>query len=157
MKRSLALLLVCLFTFDFAALAGGMPNDKAAYVAGTENEISEGSEGSPSTGNEKEFVFEYDGGQLIIPYDQVNDLEYGQQAARRVGLAFATGGLFALSKKRKHFLTIGWKDQQGKQHAAVFELGKSIVRSTIVALEQRTGKKVDYQDEAARKSGMGGM
>jgi hypothetical protein len=157
MKRFFALLFVCLFSLDFAAFAGGMPSDRAAYVAGTETQISEGSEGLPSTGNEKEFVFEYDGGQLVIPYDQVDDLEYGQQAARRVGMGIATGGLLALSKKRKHFLTVGWKDEQGKQHAAVFELGKSIVRPTIIALETRTGKKIDYQDDAARKSGMGGM
>jgi hypothetical protein len=158
MKRFFGLLFVCLFAFDIAALAGGgVPNDRAAYVAGTESQVGEGTEGSPSTGNEKEFVFEYESGQLIIPYDQINDLEYGQQAGRRVGLAVATGGLFALSKKRTHFLTIGWKDEKGKQHAAVFELGKSIVRDTIVKLEAKTGRKVDYQDNAARKSGMGGM
>lgn len=157
MKRSLVLLLACLFTFDFAAFAGGMPPDRAAYVGGTETQIAEGSEGSPSTGNEREFVFEYDGGQLLIPYNQIDDLEYGQQAARHVGLAFATAGLSALAKHRKHFLTVGWKDETGKQHAAVFELGKSIVRETIVSLETRTGRKVDYQDDAARKSGMGGM
>jgi hypothetical protein len=157
MKRFFALLCACLFILDVAAFAGGMPNDRAAYVAGTETQVGEGTEGSPSTGNEREFVFEYDGGQLIIPYDQVDDLEYGQQAGHRVGLTIASGGLFALSKKRKHFLTIGWKDAQGKQHAAVFELGKSIVRDTIVKLEAKTGKRVDYQDEAARKSGMGGM
>lgn len=157
MKRFLALLFVVLFAFDFAAFAGSMPADRAAYVGGTEKQVGEGSEGSPSTGNEKEFVFEYDGGQLIIPYSQVNDLEYGQQAARRVGLAVATAGLSALAKRRRHFLTIGWKDEQDTQHAAVFELGRSIVRSTIVSLETKTGKKIDYQDDAARKSGMGGM
>jgi hypothetical protein len=157
MKRFLALLFVAVFALDFAAFGGSMPGDRAAYVGGTEKQIGEGSEGLPSTGNEKEFVFEYDGGQLIIPYDQVDDLEYGQQAARHVGLAFATVGLSALSKHRRHFLTIGWKDEKATQHAAVFELGKSIVKPTIISLETRTGKKIDYQDDAARKSGLGGM
>jgi len=157
MKRFTCLLLACLLTLNYTAFAGGTPPDRAAYVGGTESQITEGSEGSPSTGNEREFVFEYDGGQLIIPYNQVDDLEYGQQAARHVGLAFATAGLAALAKHRKHFLTIGWKDEAGKEHAAVFELGKSIVKETIVSLEQRTGKKIDYQDDQARKSGMGGM
>jgi hypothetical protein len=54
-------------------------------------------------------------------------------------------------------LTIGWKDEQDKQHAAVLELGKSVIRTTIATLEARTGKKVDYQDDEARKSGMGGI
>jgi hypothetical protein len=38
----------------------------------------------------------------------------------------------------------------------VFELGKEIVRTTIVTLEARTGRKVEYEDDEARKSGMGG-
>ena len=49
------------------------------------------------------------------------------------------------------------KDAQDKQHAAVFELGKSVVRTTIATLEARTGKKVEFQDDEARKSGMGGI
>ena len=60
-------------------------------------------------------------------------------------------------KKRKHFLTVGWKDEQDKQHAAVFEVGKGIVRTTIVTLEARTGRRVEYEDDEVRKSGMGGM
>lgn len=157
MKRSLALLLVCVFSFAAIAFAGGVADNKSAYAGGTENEIQQGAEGAASTMNEKEFVFEYTDGQLVIPYDQVNDLEYGQDAGRRLRLASAVNPFLLFSKKKKHFLTIGWKDEQGKQHAAVFELGKSIIRTTIVTLEAKTGKKIDYQDEESRKSGLGGM
>ncbi len=156
MKRSIALLLVCAFAFDALAFAG-LGSDKTAYIGGTENQIKEGSEGTSSAKDEKAFSFQSKQGNLSIPYDQVNDLEYGQKAGRRVGLAIAVSPWLLLSKKRKHFLTIGWKDEQDKQHAAVFELGKSVVRTTLATLEARTGKKVDYQDDEARKSGLGGM
>ena len=86
----------------------------------------------------------------------MNDLEYGQKAGRRLGLALTISPWLLFSKKRKHFLTVGWNDEQKKQHAAVFELGKSIIRTTIATLEARTGKKVGYQDDEARKSGLGG-
>lgn len=155
MKRSIALLLVCVFALDFVALAG-LGNDKTAYVGGTENQIKDGTEGKSSAKDDKNFVFEYKGGSLAIPYDQVDDLEYGQKAGRRLGLALTISPWLLFSKKRKHFLTVGWKDAQDKQHAAVFELGKSIIRTTIATLEARTGKKVDYQDDEARKSGLGG-
>jgi hypothetical protein len=102
-------------------------------------------------------VFQYKGGKLEIPYDQVDDLEYGQKAGRRLGLALTVSPWLLLSHKRRHFLTVGWKDTQDKQHAAVFELGKSIVRTTLATLEARTGKKIDYQDDEARKSGLGGI
>jgi hypothetical protein len=155
MKRSIALLLVCVLGLDFAAFAG-LGNDKTEYVGGTENQIKDGSEGYSSEKDEKNFVFEYKGGKLAVPYDQVDDLEYGQKAGRRLGLALTISPWLLFSKKRKHFLTVGWKDAQDKQHAAVFELGKSIIRTTIATLEARTGKKVDYQDDEARKSGLGG-
>jgi len=156
MRRSIAFLLVCLLALDFAAFAG-LGSDKTAYVGGTENQIKEGMEGRSSAKDEKNFVFDYKDGSLSIPYTEVNDLEYGQKAGRRIGLAIAISPWLLFSKKRKHFLTVGWKDEQEKQHAAVFELGKSVIRTTIATLEARTGKKVDYQDDEARKSGLGGM
>jgi len=156
MKRSIALFLACLFAFDLGAFAG-LGGDKTAYIGGTENQIKDGTEGKSSAKDDKQFVFEYKGGALSIPYDQVNDLEYGQKAGRRLGLALAISPWLLLSHKRKHFLTIGWKDEQDKQHAAVLELGKSVVRTTLATLEARTGKKVEYQDDEARKSGLGGF
>lgn len=156
MKRSIAWLLVCVFALDFAAFAG-LGSEKTEYVGGTENQIKDGTEGQSSAKDEKSFMFEYKGGSLAIPYSQVDDLEYGQKAGRRLGLALTISPWLLFSKKRKHFLTVGWKDEQDKQHAAVFQLGKSIIRTTIATMEARTGKKVDYQDDEARKSGLGGM
>jgi len=156
MKRSISIVLVCMFVLELLAF-GGLGSSKTAYVGGTENQVKESTEGESSAKDEKNFVFEYKGGKLEIPYDQVDDLEYGQKAGRRLGLALAISPWLLLSHKRKHFLTVGWKDAQEKQHAAVFELGKSVVRTTIATLEARTGKKVDYQDDEARKSGLGGL
>jgi hypothetical protein len=127
------------------------------YDGGTITAIKQGTEGKSSTQDEKVFVFDYKGGQLSIPYEKINDIEYGQKAGRRVGLAIAISPWLLLSKKRKHFLTIGYLDESAKQQAGVFELGKDIVRVTLASLEARTGKKIDYQDEEARKSGLGGL
>ena len=156
MKRIIATLLLCLLAIEPLAFAG-IGSDVTMYVGGTENQIKGGAEGKSSERDEKNFIFYYKGGSLTIPYDQVNDLEYGQKAGRRLGVAIMVTPLALFSKKRKHFLTVGWKDEQDKQHAAVFELGKGIVRTTIVTLEARTGRKVEYEDDEARKSGMGGM
>ena len=55
----------------------------------------------------------------------------------------------------RHFVTIGYKDDEGKEQVAVFELGKDIIRTTLPILEARSGKKIEYQDEEAKKSGKG--
>jgi hypothetical protein len=85
----------------------------------------------------------------------MNSLEYGQKAGRRVGLAIAVSPLALLSKKRKHFLTVNYLDDTEKQQAVVLELGKDIVRTTLATLEARSGRKIEYQDEEARKSSKG--
>jgi hypothetical protein len=125
------------------------------YVGGTVNTIKEGTDGKSSAKDEKAFVFDYKGGKLTIPYDRINDLEYGQKAGRRLGLAVVVSPFFLLSHKRKHFLTVGYLDENDKQQAAVFELGKDVVRVMLTTVEARSGRKIDYQDEEARKSGLG--
>lgn len=65
------------------------------------------------------------------------------------------GLLSLLSKKRKHYLTIAFKDESGMDQVAIFELGKDIVRTTLPIVETRSGKKIEYQDEEARQSAKG--
>jgi hypothetical protein len=149
MNRSLSIvLLVCSCC---GALGAGVDSQKATYVGGTVNSIKEQTEGASSTSDEKVFVFDYGQGKLQIPYDRIENLEYGQKVGRRGGIV----SRWVITKKRKHYLTISYKDENGQQQAAVLELGKDIVRVTLAALEARSGRKIDYQDEEARKSGSG--
>jgi hypothetical protein len=116
------------------------------------------------TKNEDALVFvakdkPFAGQTLSIPYARIIDLEYGQKAGRRVGAAVGTtillgplGLLTLFSKKRKHYLTVGFKDADARDQVAVIELGKDIVRATLPIVETRSGKKVEYQDDEARKS-----
>lgn len=156
MKRRLTIVLLFVLVMDSLMFAG-IGSDKTAYIGGTENQIRDGAEGRSFAKGETSFIFEFKNGKLEIPYTQVNDIEYGQKAGRRLGLALTISPWLLLSKKRKHYLTIGWTDSQEKQHAAVFELGKATARTTLATLEARTGKKIEYQDDEARKSGTGGQ
>jgi len=154
MKRILVAALAMMLLLSTVA-EGRLDSKKAMYVGGTVTSIKEATEGTSSTNDEKVFVFTYKDGKLEVPYDRINDLEYGQKAGRRLGLALAISPWLLFSKKRKHFLTIGFQDANDKQQAAVFEIGKDIVRTTLASMEARTGKKIDYQDDEARKSGLG--
>ncbi|MGH9415143.1 MAG: hypothetical protein ACRD01_00800 [Terriglobales bacterium] len=153
MRKLICCAAACLLLGALALAVGG---DKAVYDGGTESQVKANTEGKVSTTGDTDFTFNSDHGDLNIPYTEVNDLEYGQKAGRRVGLAIVVTPLALFSKKRKHYLTVGWKDAQGQQHVAIFELGKHIVRVTLATMEARTGRKVEYQDDEARKSGLGG-
>ena len=140
-----ALLSVCLTSVLLA-----VDGDKAMYVGGTLTGLKEKSEGRLITASDSTLTFEAGSkGSAVIPYATVTSLEYGQKAGRRVGVAIMISPLALFSKKRNHFLTIAYKDSTGKEQAAVFELGKDIVRTTLKILEVRTGKEIELQDKEA--------
>jgi hypothetical protein len=165
LRRTIAagLLLMFAATVPLSAIDG----DKAAYFGGTHAAYAGAKdpiEGQLNTRLEDVLVLTpvgkaYAGQPLRIPYNKMIDLEYGQKAGRRVGAAVATTvllgpiGLVTLfSKKRKHYLTIGYADDAGKEQVAVLELGKDVVRTTLAIVETRSGKQIEYQDDEARKS-----
>lgn len=125
-------------------------SNKAVYVGGTLATLKEKAEGRFVTTSESDLTFNAGGdGSVSIPYASVTSLEYGQKAGRRVGVAIMISPLALFSKKRKHYLTITYKDPGGKEQAGVFELGKDIVRTTLKIVEVRTGKEIEFQDNEA--------
>lgn len=158
MKRHLVAV-TTLTLLGTAALVAGIGGNKALYVGGTVAGLAEKTEGKLNTTNETSLTFTPDKKGLTpasIPYKSITELEYGQKAGRRVGVAIMVSPLALFSKKRNHFLTISYTDAAGKEQAGVFELGKDIIRTTLKILETRSGKELKFQDDEARKSIGGG-
>jgi hypothetical protein len=155
MKRRIAAFVVALAVSSPGLLA--VDGDAAQYLGGT-MPIAEKAEGKLVTSAETHVAFQpKKKGQTAveIPYASITELEYGQKAGRRVAVAVMVSPLALFSKKRNHYLTITYNDASGKEQTGVFELGKDIIRTTLKILEVRSGKDVQYQDEEARKSGLG--
>lgn len=127
MKRLVRFLLIASLLSPSLALA--LDSKGAAYFGGTVSTFvaaKEPVEGMLDTRTEDALGFKasdkpYAGQSVSIPYDSIIDLEYGQKAGRRIGAAVGTAillgplGLLTLfSKKRKHYLTVGFKDAQGR-------------------------------------------
>ena len=151
---------------SLAPLAASAANDKSSYYGGTIPEFKDAKhpiEGHLQTSDETALQFLYQKDQKVsIPYDKFIDMEYGLKSGRRVGAAVAStillgpiGLLFLMSKKQKHFLTIGFKDAADKEQVAVFQVDKDAVRTLLPILEARTGKKIYYQDKDAEKKATG--
>ena len=168
MKRLIALTLVVSLVSPSVLVA--VDAKKAAYFGGTAAVFSGAEdpvEGRLDTTNEEALILTAEKkpfvGQILrIPYSSILDLEYGQKAGRRVGTAVATtvllgpiGLLSLFSKKRNHYLTIGYTGEGGKEQVAVIELGKDIVRTTLPIVETRSGKSLEFQDEEARRASRG--
>lgn len=168
LKRCVAGLLLVSFASEASLLA--IDGKKAAYFGGTAAAFAGAKdpvEGALNTADPNDLILTaekkpFAKQELRIPYGKIIDIEYGQKAGRRVGAAVATtillgpiGLLTLFSTKRKHYVTIGFKDGEDKDQVAVIELGKSIVRTTLPILSTRSGKEIQYQDDEARKASRG--
>ncbi len=145
-----------------------IPSRSAKYIGGTAT-IPREMVGALRANDQQTLSFDWakkgktEAGAWRITYTQVTGLSYGQHAGRRVGASAAvlgpTLGLGApvalpllLVKKRRHYLTVEFLDEKGKKQAAVFLVGKNAIGPLLDDLESKIGKKVQYEDEEARKA-----
>jgi len=96
------------------------PGSRAEYIGGTLSDIPKTLDGRLLATDEQLFSFQARDHAIRIPYDRINLLEYGQKADRRYLMAVLVSPIFILSKKRSHFLTIGYADDAGRQQANRF-------------------------------------
>ena len=140
--------------FVFVTTAVAQKGGRVEYAGGT-LPIQAGADGALDTHKPGEMVLQLKRWTVQVPYKRINLLEYGQNVNRRLALAIVISPLFLLSKARKHFLTIGFQGHDEAQQAVVLRVNKKDVRSVLASLEARTGLKVQYQDDEARKAGKG--
>lgn len=144
-----------LFFVPLLALLVLLAQSHAEYVGGTVPALASGVGGEVDVSDVHYLAFYAKGTQVRVPYDRIDLVEYGQKVDRRVLMAAIISPMFLLAKARKHFLTVGYTDDGGQHQAMVFRVDKNGIRALLVALEVRTGQKVQYQDPEARKAGKG--
>jgi hypothetical protein len=127
----------------------------AEYLGGTLATLAPGASGRLLVHDAHSFQFESRAVTVRIPYERITTIEYGQRVDRRLLEAIVISPLFLLSKKKAHFLSVGYETEDGVAQAMVFRVNKDGVRPLLVSLEVRTGRKVTYQDVDARKGGKG--
>ena len=149
-RKSVALALILAFLWLPVAEAS-VNSGEVMYVGGTIAGLPEATIGKLDTTSEKVLVFISPKGRFEIPYEEVTSLEYGQKAGRRLGVALTISIWALFSKKRKHFLTIGYTDANEKPQGVVLEIPKGTAKSFITIIEVRSGKKVEYESEEAKK------
>ncbi len=131
------------------------PATHVHYVGGTLSQLPAKAYGTLRVGDDDSFTFQAAGATITVPYRDVDMLEYGQRVSRRYLEAILISPVFLLAKRRAYFLTVGYTDSDGKQQAMIFQVSGKEIRPLLVSLEARSGKRVEYQDDEARKSGKG--
>jgi hypothetical protein len=166
MRRSFALLLVAVLCFHSATAE--VTSQSAIYSGGTRKIPPEGAIGVIDIADAAQLKFVYKAGRsfesgkfhngaLSLPYAKVNRLVYGHTKALSPGqkvalmtLGGSIGALVMLSREQKHYLTIDFEDETNQAQTLSFELENDDALPFLQSLENRTGKKIQY--EAANAS-----
>jgi hypothetical protein len=141
--------------FSPSPLAAGEAGFRSHFVGGTLADLPANAAGRIHLSDESMLVLEARGTAVRIPYRKIETLEYGQQVSRRYAAAVLISPMLILSKSRRHFVTVGYVDERGNRQAIVLRVEKGDVRAVLVGLEARTGRRIVYQDDEARKAGKG--
>ncbi len=158
MKRALCVVVACCLV-STTPLTAAVEGKQAMYLGGTVASIPEKQQGTLDASGGSAFVFTWDKGKWNIPFANINKMVYREKVGRHVGATVATtaavgvGGLFLLmAKKKKHFLSLEWKDESGHPQVTVFELSKDAFENVIADLEEKTGLHLQVEvQEAAKK------
>ena len=126
---------------------------KTEFIGGTLPGVQPKSAAWLNLTDAESLAFKSGKSELRIPYRRIGTLEYGQNVSRRYAEAILFSPLLLLSKSRKHFVTIGYEDADGRQQALVFRVEKGDIRAVMAGLEARSGRRFTFQDDEARKAG----
>jgi hypothetical protein len=137
------------------ALAAAEPGFKTELVGGTPGQFPTKGSVRLDLSDADTMLLQVGKAELRVSYQKVNTLEYGQTVSRRYAAAVLISPVLLLSKSRKHFVTLGFVDEQGKQQSLVLRVEKGDIRSVLAGLEARTGRRVEFLDDEARKAGKG--
>lgn len=149
---AVAILVLC------AVSAFAVGTGKAKYMGGTLASMPDRTEGPIDLKGEDKLVFKpAKVRRLEIPWSSIEELEYGQKVARRWRTAILISPVALLARARKHFVTVTYKDSEGKDQAVVFEFPKGDIRQNLTILKTRSGKEITFQDEEAKKQMGGGV
>ena len=136
-------------------LQGASSGEKVLYMGGTVSGVPSHSHAQIDVRDANALSLYLRDKAVSIAWADVNNLEYGLHVDRRYLEAILISPLFLIAKKRSHFLTIGYLDSEGRQQAVILEVNKGDIRQLLVSLEARTGRRIEFQDEEARKAGKG--
>jgi hypothetical protein len=150
MRRTLVVLLAL-----SSLLQAGGPGNRVLYVGGTVAGVKSHSNADIDVRDTSALSLHLRDKAISVAWSDVSNIEYGLHVDRRYLEAILISPLFLIAKRRSHFLTIDYMDGDGHQQAVVLEVSKGDIRQLLVSLEARTGRRVEFQDEEARKAGKG--
>lgn len=125
-----------------AAHASSIPSVK--FLGGSTAGIVTGTAGSMETGTDQ-ITFQWNGGSIAIPYAQIQNFSYRQEAVP-LGMLPIIAVLLVHPQPHRNIVSITWLDPAGQKEVAVFQVPKEARDVLPTVLQERSGVCADqYQ------------
>ena len=132
------LLAFCVLTLSTAASA--VDGDQVLYSTGTLSKVRVGTIGRFDLSNNKALTFESSGGNVTVPYAQLEAFTYEMRVARHLGVLPAIAVGLVRYGQHRHFFRFAFKDDAGVSQIAEFEVAKEAPPLLNSLLQQRAPK-----------------
>lgn len=172
MRRTISTILICSLLAGDVLAVGRKKAVYVGGTIESFNKHKKATQGELDLKNEKALIFNVKGQAIEVAYDRITALEYQKTAHYRVGVVTGAVGAsavgiaavmgvvavgvslvvipvaflvapFAKKKNQKrHYLTVAYKDADGKPQALILELGKNIEREARAIISARSGIEV---------------
>lgn len=149
MRHTRTVLLVVLAYGVLTSLAWAQTNAEAVYRQGRAAGLLENTRGKLDASAGDVLQFTWEKGSWKVPYAQIKTLYVSLTRRPESGAVF---GLPGVGAKRKLLLSLLFVDDRGSNRNAVFFFPGAAPREFLQALEGRTGRKVVYETEEARRA-----
>lgn len=114
------------------------------FIGGSTQGITAGTRGVLDTGSDQ-LTFKWNGSALGIPYTQIQNFSYRENAVNLGALPIIAIALLR-PLPRRHIVSITYIDPSGQKQVAIFEVPKQARNILPVVLQERTGVCADqYQ------------
>lgn len=145
---SLALLTV-LATESFAAERFTCAEYFAATPAG-QKKVEPGVKGTlvfDENSKKVEFLDSKGTSAFTVNYDAIEGMQYERTTQPRYLAAVVISPVFLLTRSKKHYLTIEYKDQSGEARSVIVRLNKRNARRAVASATAQTNKSVEQIEE----------
>jgi len=140
MKRSVSVLLIFVFAVVEPALAI-VEGRSVLYIGGTVSGVTAGTTGAFDTTSADRLIFESAGVKVQIPYAEIRRFNVSEELARHMGVIATIAVVMLKYRRRRHFVEIEYRDANGDNQAAIFEVSKDMSKTIEVVLRARAPRR----------------
>lgn len=144
--------LIVLSGLTFAAGASVQSTADAVYWHGRIKELPEKKLGKLDVGDPQTLQYTWEKGAWKVPYSQIKTVYVSMSRRSALVELDIIVGAIASARKRKLLLSLNMTDEKGNNRNGVFYLPRGPLKEFLQQLEAKTGRRVVYESEEARRA-----